>query len=217
MRVLIEGAQPSEQNMERDAQLLAAFQQGEIPPTLRFYRWQRPTVSYGYSQRLPVRLLQACQELHIPLVRRPTGGKAVLHGHDLTLSLVFAPSCPARSPRAVYDRIAPWLIQAFERVGVAAVRGGASPPSPLDTEDGGDCFATSAITDIVQAQTGIKLVGCALRVTEQGTLMQASIPIEPPQVPVERLFGHPHPLPPFRDEPRLIQTLCEVFEERLNR
>jgi lipoate-protein ligase A len=81
--------------MARDAALFEAFERGEIPPTLRLYEWASPAITFGVNQRLPERLVQAAQQLRIPLFRRPTGGKAVLHGHDLTLALVAnLPSAP---------------------------------------------------------------------------------------------------------------------------
>jgi hypothetical protein len=75
--------------MAGDVALLEAFQRGEIPPTLRVYQWASPALTYGVNQQLPPRLVDACAALGIPMLRRPTGGKAVLHGHDLTVGLVF--------------------------------------------------------------------------------------------------------------------------------
>lgn len=218
MRVLIEGASPAEMNMQRDAEMLCQFRNGHIPSTLRLYQWNKPAITYGYGQRLPERLSQACAILGIPLYKRPTGGKAVLHGHDLTVSFVFNPAPKdenarriSRSPRIAYEQVVPLFIEAFRWVGVPAMRGDAPPPTPADIDDGGDCFATSAITDIVHAETGVKLIGCALRSQEGGTLLQASIPVQMPHVPVEQLFGHPHPKPPYQNLERLMEVIGEVF------
>jgi hypothetical protein len=94
--------------------------------------------------------------------------------------------------------------------------GNAPAPYPTHLDDGGDCFATAAFTDIVHAETGIKLMGCALRMSERGFLLQASIPLRPPDVPVESLFGHPHPsLPPLSRElliAALARCLCTQLE-----
>lgn len=205
--------------MARDCALFEAFEQGEIPPTLRVYEWASPAITYGYAQQLPHRLVQAAQALGIPLFRRPTGGKAVLHGHDLTLALVSrlpplneADSAVERTrlyPRQVYLYLAPALMEAFRQVGIPAAMGTAPAPDPLSMDDGGDCFATPALTDIVHAHTGIKLMGCALRVLERAFLMQASIPLRLPDVPVEAIFGHPHPAPPPIPHDALIHALFE--------
>jgi lipoate-protein ligase A len=135
--------------MARDAALFEAFERGEIPPTLRLYEWASPAITYGVNQRLPEGLVQAAQQLNIPLFRRPTGGKAVLHGHDLTLALVAnlpsAPDSPHPTrlyPRQVYLALVPAFIQAFRQLGIPASMGDAPAPHPTHLHDGGDCFAT---------------------------------------------------------------------------
>ncbi len=195
--------------MARDSALFEAFERGAIPPTLRVYQWASPAITYGCAQRLPERLVQAAQAFNIPLFRRPTGGKAVLHGHDLTVALVGTPSPVSHRvyPRQVYLWLAPALVAAFRQIGIPATMGTAPAPDPLSVDDGGDCFATPAFTDIVHAETGLKLMGCALRVSERGFLMQASIPVRPPEVPVEAIFGHPHPTPPPIEINALIDAL----------
>jgi lipoate-protein ligase A len=213
------------------------------------YQWASPALTYGVNQQLPARLVDACAALGIPMLRRPTGGKAVLHGHDLTMGLVFryvaltpspsptegvgahcAPTpangvsvgarhavplhtnAPARPyPRQVYQMLAPALIEAFAQVGIPAVQGDAPAPDPRSADDGGDCFATPAIADLVHAETGVKLMGCALLVRGASVLMQASIPLRIPEVPVERLFGHPHPAPPPIDPDALTDALYRTL------
>jgi len=193
--------------MARDLALFEAFERGEIPPTLRVYQWASSAITYGVNQQLPPRLIEGCERLGIPMFRRPTGGKAVLHGHDLTLALVWQPAGVRLYPRQVYLQLAPALIEAFRQVGVPAAQGDAAAPDPRNFNDGGDCFATPAIADIVHAETGVKLMGCALLVRGTKVLMQASIPLRMPDVPVEALFGHPHPeLPPLESE-ALVQAL----------
>jgi lipoate-protein ligase A len=257
LRLLNDGVCPPEVNMARDCALLEAFQRGEIPPTLRVYQWASPALTYGVNQQLPPRLVDACAALGIPLFRRPTGGKAVLHGHDLTVGLVFrAADClseppplgsPCKQgepisgspreaggtsrrgadfhqsrpyPRQVYQFLVPALMEAFAQVGIPAVQGRAPAPDPRSLDDGGDCFATPAIADIVHAETGVKLMGCALLVRGAYVLMQASIPLRLPDVPVERLFGHPHPTPPPIDPDALTdalyRTLTRVIQNPAN-
>jgi lipoate-protein ligase A len=248
LRLLNDGVCPPEATMAGDVALLEAFQRGEIPPTLRVYQWASPALTYGVNQQLPPRLVDACNALGIPMLRRPTGGKAVLHGHDLTVALVFrAADClseppplgsPCKQgepsggspreaggtsrrgadlpqsrpyPRQVYQFLAPVLIEAFAQVGVPAVQGDAPAPDPRSADDGGDCFATPAIADLVHADTGVKLMGCALLVRGACVLMQASIPLRMPEVPVERLFGHPHPAPPPIDADALTDALYRTL------
>ncbi len=213
LRLLSEGVCPSEGNMARDEALLNAFLQGAIPPTLRVYQWASPAITYGVHQRLPEALIHEAARLDIPLFRRPTGGKAVLHGHDLTLALVWRPPLERPYPFAVYRTITPAFVEAFERLGVPTRVGSTRPESPLaHAGNGGDCFASATPADIVHAETGIKMMGCALRVLPEATLLQASIPIEAPRVPVERLFGHPHPTPPPLNPAALTMALFECLQ-----
>lgn len=248
VRLLNDGVCPPELNMARDYALFEAFERGEIPPTLRVYQWASPAMTYGANQQLPPRLIEDCERLGIPTFRRPTGGKAVLHGHDLTLALVFEHLTPLSPlpvngeggvdavqahgspspftergqggevriyPRQVYLQLAPALIEAFWQVGVPAAQGDAAAPDPRSFNDGGDCFATPAIADIVHAETGIKLMGCALLVRGAKVLMQASIPLRVPDVPVEALFGHAHPEPPPLESETLVQALYPSIAHRL--
>ena len=215
LRLLNDGVCPPEGNMERDLALLESLVQGEIPPTLRVYQWALPAITYGVNQQLPPRVVEMCQQLGIPLFRRPTGGKAVLHGHDLTVSLVWRPAQTRLYPRQVYFQLAPVLIEAFQRLGVPATQGNAAAPNPRSHEDGGDCFAVPAIADIVHAETGTKLMGCALLVRDDAVLMQGSIPLHLPSVPVERIFGHPHPAPPPMNAEQLIDALFHALQENL--
>ncbi len=215
LRLLNDGVCPPAVNMARDVALFESFERGECPPTLRVYQWASPALTYGVNQELPTRLVAACERLNIPMFRRPTGGKAVLHGHDLTLALVWQPAPTRLYPRQVYLQVAPALIRAFEALGAPARQGDAAAPDPRSIDDGGDCFATPAIADIVCAKTGVKLMGCALLVRGVCVLMQASIPLRLPDVPVEQLFGHPHPPPPPLDANSLIQTLYTTLNAHL--
>ena len=67
---------------------------GSSPPTLRFYAWDPPALSIGYFQSLAEVDLDACRRLGIDVVRRPTGGRAVLHDRELTYAVVLPLSRP---------------------------------------------------------------------------------------------------------------------------
>src|SRR5512142_100843 len=77
-------------NMAVDEAVATAVGAGQSPPTLRMYGWRRATLSLGYLQPAgPGIDLSACRARDIPVVRRPTGGRAVLHHHELTYSLAL--------------------------------------------------------------------------------------------------------------------------------
>lgn len=75
-------------NMALDEALLTLCEKEDFPPILRLYRWQPKAVSIGYSQAIDKALsLERCREMNVDVVRRITGGRAVLHDRDLTYSV----------------------------------------------------------------------------------------------------------------------------------
>ncbi len=134
---------------------------------VRFYRWSRPTVSLGRHEPGrgrwdPQRLAAA----GIDLVRRPTGGRAVLHHRELTYSVVVR-GWGAGSMRALYGAVNRALVEGLRSVGVPAElaprTGRADPP------DAGPCFERPAEGEVMVG--GRKLVGSA-QVRLEGRLLQ---------------------------------------------
>ena len=82
---------PGASHMALDAALLRCAARGEAPPTLRFYRWVPPAISVGYGQRdvSPPHAVCAARGWHV--VRRPTGGRGILHRGSLTYAIVLPP------------------------------------------------------------------------------------------------------------------------------
>lgn len=76
------------ENMAIDEAILEAHLQGAVPPTLRLYGWAPPAVSLGYGQKLPDPARQRIEQRGFDIVRRATGGRAVLHFNELTYSFV---------------------------------------------------------------------------------------------------------------------------------
>jgi lipoate-protein ligase A len=160
-------------------------------PALRFYRWSRPTLSLGYHQRsLPPHWQQLAEVGRIDLVRRPSGGRAVLHGGDLTYALIWPAAAPFR--RHAYGLACAWLCRAFADLGLP-LRFGRRAPS----RDRASCFATSTAADLVHPQGG-KRIGSA-QLWRRGSLLQhGSILIDPPAELWRELFGEMPPvLPPL--------------------
>ena len=76
-------------NMAVDEALLTTYIQGTAPVTLRFYGWDPPALSLGYLQKPLSTARQArCRQAGVEWVRRPTGGRAVFHQHEITYALV---------------------------------------------------------------------------------------------------------------------------------
>jgi lipoate-protein ligase A len=106
--------------MARDVALLDEVAAG-APPALRFYRWSPPALSLGRFQDEDDVDTEACARLGVEVVRRPTGGTAILHGADLTYAVAMGrPDGRAGSVDAVYGAIAGALIDGLARLGVHA-------------------------------------------------------------------------------------------------
>lgn len=87
------------ENMAIDEAIFRENQRQELPPTLRLYGWSPPSISLGYFQETQNEVnVSACNHYHIDIVRRPTGGKAVLHEHDLTYAVVAKDHNPPFTP-----------------------------------------------------------------------------------------------------------------------
>ena len=110
-RLLRMGASAGPTNMGVDEALATLCRDGA---TLRFYAWETPTLSIGYSQRINDIDSAACRKSTVHLVRRPTGGRAVLHQQDLTYSLIL----PLRPP---WTKIS--IIESYRQINVSILRG----------------------------------------------------------------------------------------------
>jgi lipoate-protein ligase A len=106
--------------MARDLELLEEVAAG-APAALRLYRWSPSALSLGRFQPEDDVDTDACARLGVEVVRRPTGGRAILHGADLTYAAAMArPDGPAGSVDGVYGVIAAALIDGLARLGVGA-------------------------------------------------------------------------------------------------
>ena len=121
--------------MAIDEAILWAVAEGKSLPTLRFYGWQPPCLSIGYSQSMEGEVdVDRCREAGIDFVRRPTGGRAILHADELTYSVV-APQAEPRVAGGVvesYRRLSAGLVAGLRGLGVDACQAlTPTPPSPL--------------------------------------------------------------------------------------
>lgn len=167
-------------NMAVDEALLRFVEDGASPPTLRLYEWSSPTISLGYFQPLDStpNLGQGADVApfsgKLPVVRRLTGGGAILHDLELTYSLILPLGHPLLSngPNAVYEKMHDAVIAALGELGVAAWRGCRTDDS---TAARGPffCFARRHCFDVLVGQE--KIAGSAQRRTRRGFLQHGSI------------------------------------------
>jgi len=122
--------------MAADLGLLSEVASG-APPALRLYRWQPPALSLGRFQRDDDVDREECTRLGVEVVRRPTGGKALLHGADVTYAVAMPrPGGAAGSIDAVYCRLAGALVAGLARLGVEAEIARHPPKSVLGAAAG---------------------------------------------------------------------------------
>lgn len=162
-------------NMAIDQAVAEACAAGNSPPTLRFYRWNPPAVSLGRLQ--PIRDIdeERVAALGYEIVRRPTGGRAILHTDEFTYSVAAAANHPLMHGGVMdaYLRISNALIAGLRRLGVDADK------APGDVRVGSDvsavCFETPSAYEITAG--GRKLMGSAQSRRANYVLQHGSLPL----------------------------------------
>lgn len=178
--------------MSRDVSLFEAAERGEAG--CRIYSWDGAWVSLGRFQRPSEALIDP---ENTRWVMRPTGGKAVLHGHDLTVGLAVPLAAleeDGRSVKGVYMKIIRPIVGAMRECGLPAALA-ADTAFANRGKRVADCFAHVSPNDVVDERTGLKLCGCALRLSQTAVLVQASIPAGTPLVDPANIFREPAGLP----------------------
>ncbi|OXM84076.1 lipoate--protein ligase family protein [Paenibacillus rigui] len=122
-RFISSGPQDPAYNMAADEAILIAHSEGKVPPTVRFYGWDPATLSIGYFQKAMEEIdFEQLKAEGLGFVRRPTGGRAVLHDKELTYSIIVAESYPG-IPRGVteaYRVLSEGLLAGFRNLGLDA-------------------------------------------------------------------------------------------------
>jgi lipoate-protein ligase A len=169
-----------------EALLASAVRTGR--PSLRFYRWQGPWLSLGYGQVFDSARVEACARAGVGVVRRVTGGRAVLHGRDLTYALAAREGQLPAGLMASYELVAGILLEALGALGIEAIASGVPgrwqsfrvEPGRAAGDSQGlrfDCFARAAGREICVG--GRKLAGSAQRRAKGGILQHGSIRLAP--------------------------------------
>lgn len=166
-------------NMAIDEELLAKAQLGGKTPVLRFYGWSPPAVSLGRFQKIETAVdAAACKELGFDIVRRITGGRAVLHHHELTYSVIARIDNPLFPPNVLgsYKVIAAGLVAGLTNLGVSAEmvsRTGRHASLVNKSDKDPSCFSSPSWYEIVV--DGKKIVGSAQRRQSGAFLQHGSI------------------------------------------
>jgi lipoyl(octanoyl) transferase len=177
-RLLVDPPASGAWNMAVDEVLLEGVVAGTAPPTLRFYGWTPPCLSLGYFQPFDAVNLDGCRALGVDIVRRPTGGRAILHDRELTYSVALPASTLGHEGGVLpsYHRLSLALQDGLRRLGVAATLAPAN--NALTTAAHGPvCFDRPSAHEILL--DGRKLVGSAQVRRATAILQHGSILIEP--------------------------------------
>ncbi len=173
------GAPNGARNMAVDAAILAAVSAGAAPPTLRLYGWTPLCLSLGYGQHAHEADADRLAARGWGIVRRPTGGRAILHADELTYSVALPADHPLARISVVesYRQISGALLAALEALGAQphaealadpAAEGVNGAPSPV-------CFETPSHYEITVG--GRKLVGSAQVRRREGLLQHGTLPL----------------------------------------
>jgi lipoate---protein ligase len=188
-------------HMDLDTELLTRHLAGELPPMVRFYRWQPAAISIGYHQKED---FTAWAPLGLEIVRRPTGGRAVLHQGDLTYMIIC--SGLQGTVEHTYQQLSAFLIKGMARLGV-----------PIDFGSQGrgyigktSCFGTATRGDLVWR--GQKLIGSAQLRRGRGILQHGSILLNPDRSLMEQVFETVDPVIGLHEiQPMPIETICNAL------
>jgi lipoyl(octanoyl) transferase len=162
-----------EANMQYDRDLLSAVERGVQHPTVRFFRFNQPTVSYGRLQRL-TDIAQAIAP-GWSVVQRPTGGGVVMHDGDLCVSLCW-PTGQRPLPTRVQDQyrwIHTVILKGLPRVAALRLAACADVRKSPEAFNRRSCFENPVGFDLIKNRR--KILGGALRCTRQASLYQGSL------------------------------------------
>jgi len=162
-------------NMAIDKAISIACGEGKFATTLRLYGWKSPTISIGYSQRAePDINLHYCNLAGIEIVKRPTGGRAVLHENELTFSINTSLENPLFPKNILksHKKISEALLIGLCNLGVKAKL---QYKSKKQTSKHPVCFSAPSIYELIV--DGKKIVGCAQRRFRKSFLEHGSLPL----------------------------------------
>tara|TARA_B100001769_G_C21983277_1_gene528648 strand:+ start:108 stop:851 length:744 start_codon:yes stop_codon:yes gene_type:complete len=173
---------PGDEQMALDLHFLdKTISKNEILFTLRFYHWAGDWISLGYHQKvIPHHWEKLSKEGTIKIVRRPSGGGAVLHSGGITYALTFKKFFYKSFN---YELVNNWLIKSFNELGLHLKKGHLKKSLIKD-----NCFGSSYVTDLVD-QYGFKRIGSSQYKKKGAFLQHGEIQLNPPRDLWIEIFG----------------------------
>jgi lipoate-protein ligase A len=173
-RLMLTEPLPGKDNMAVDATILGGVESGQSPPTLRLYRWDPPCLSLGYSQPFSDLDQSRLEEWGWDVVRRPTGGRAILHVDELTYAVIGPKSDPRLEGGLMesYRRLSEALFRSLDLLGLPVqVHQGKNPLAHQQPV----CFENPSEFEITAG--GKKILGSAQARKRGGILQHGSLPL----------------------------------------
>lgn len=195
-------------NMALDEALLMSCLRGDSPPVLRLYAWNPPCLSLGYAQPFQDVDLARLNERGWDLVRRPTGGRAILHADELTYAVIG----PARHPLLAgsvlesYRRLARALLAALRALGLPAEMNEESLAA--DRSANPVCFESPSAYEITVQ--GKKLIGSAQARRKDGVLQHGALPLAGDLTRIVQVLAFPDEAARQRAAERLLARATTV-------
>lgn len=167
-RLLITGYHDGAMNMAIDEAITLSMADGLVPPTLRLYGWKPRCLSLGYAQRAEEVEWDECDVHEVEVVRRPTGGRAILHDKEVTYSVIVPEYNPLVSGTILqsYLKISQGLLFGLRNLGLSA---DLVSHKDLDALGTAACFDSPSFYELVVG--GKKVVGSA-QTRKNGILLQ---------------------------------------------
>ncbi|MBN2322874.1 MAG: lipoate--protein ligase family protein [Spirochaetes bacterium] len=171
-RFIYTGENDSATNMAMDEAVMKGLTEGTSRPLFRIYKWNPPTITIGYFQSAEDIDFEQCGKDGIGVVRRLTGGRAVLHWEELTYSILFSSEdfFPFRK-KEIFTFIARCLVGSLARLGIDA---GIAEKTRGDMKSA-DCFAAPAQYEVESTERQ-KLIGSAQTIKDGVVLQHGAIP-----------------------------------------
>ncbi len=178
-RLLITPPLDGATNMAIDEAVLYALAEGNGVPTLRFFQWDPPCLSLGYNQHWDELDESTCRQLGYTWIRRPTGGRAILHTDEVTYSLIIPQDDPRVQEGIVgsYRVLSFGLLNGLARLGVRAQQATKEDlrASRQASKGGPVCFDTPSRYEITWQ--GKKLIGSAQLRRKKIVLQHGTLPL----------------------------------------
>ena len=185
-----------------------SFSDHNFNMAVRFYTWNGDWLSIGRNQKeLPRKWIELLKNEKLKIVRRPSGGKAVLHSRGLTYALIW--KFPPRNKKESYLKTAQWLKDGFKQAGVDLFFG--NQPANITNNN---CFSTSTLADLVD-KNKTKYVGSA-QYWEKGHLLQHGEILMEPSKQLWREVFNTNP-PKIRNEVKGKDRIMAFLKESLSK